>query len=121
MTKLDISAADDDPGGWLVAASDNVTAPTDSDGLYLLVARLNTVSGTAGEYTRAKIVLNSTDITMGVAVNAGGTNVGFTLTALLAVTAGDAVTIYAQRVGSGSPTVSVSSLQMVRLGDSYGS
>jgi len=121
MTKLDISAADDDPGGWLVAASDAVVAPTDADGLYLVVARLQTVSGAAGEYTRAKLIVNSSDLSMTVAVNAGGTNVGFTITDIVAVTAGDSFSVYAQRVGSTSPTVSVASLQMVRIGDSYGS
>jgi len=120
MTKLDLSAADDDPGGWLVAASDAAVAPTSADGLYLCVARLNTVSGAAGEYTRAKVVLNASDTTGGMAVNAGGTNVSFNLTDIVPITAGDSLTIYAQRVGSTSPSVSVTSFQMVRIGDSYG-
>ncbi len=120
MTKLDLSAADDDPGGWLVAASDAAVAPTGADGLYMCVARLNTVSGTAGEYTRAKVVVNSTDTTGGMAVNAGGTNVSFNLFDIIPITAGDSLTIYAQRVGSTSPSVSVVSFQMLRVGDSYG-
>ena len=45
LATLDLSTADDDPGGYLDAANDRIVIPTDGEGLYAISAHVNTVNG----------------------------------------------------------------------------
>jgi hypothetical protein len=122
MTQVRLDGAIEDPGGWLDASPlpGTAVAPTGSDGLYLLTCRVNTVNGTAGEFTRARIEVNGTPINYFIATNAGGTNIAFSVADVVTVTAGDIFTVSAQRIGSVSPSVTVNTFYLIRLGDAIG-
>lgn len=123
MTQLRLDSAVDDPGGWLDASPlpGNAEAPTGAGGLYLIVVRINTTNGTSGEFTRARIEVNGSSTTVGVAVQAGGSLVQFTMVDFLEVSAGDTFTVSAQKIGAGSnPDVAVGAFAMIRVADSIG-
>lgn len=116
---LNISVANDDPGGWL--DTNAAVCPTDGAGLYLVILVVNSVNGTAGDQTRAYIYLNGVSYATAIEDNAGGTNITVTVPALIPLTAGDVVSARAQKKGSGTdPTVQCKSLRIVALGFEYG-
>lgn len=116
---LNLSVANEDPGGWL--GTNQAIVPTDGAGLYLIILKVNSVNGTAGDFTRAYIYINGTAYASAIEENAGGTNIAVTCPTILALTAGDAITCRAQKKGSGTdPTVNVEALRIVALGFEYG-
>jgi hypothetical protein len=120
-TQIRLDAADSDPGGWNVATlPGNATAPTGSDGLYIMVARLNTVNGNSAEFTRGFVSINGAVHQTITVPNAGGTNVSFSLVDVIDVTAGDVFTLSAQRIGSTSVDVTCHSFRLVRIGNGIG-
>jgi hypothetical protein len=113
--------ADDDPGGWLDAANDRAVAPTGCEGLYLIVARFNTVDGTDGDQTMFGVYVNGSLVSSGFAVNDGGTNVPGLVVDMYDVAAGDVFQVKARKRGSGAnPTVTLTSFKAVRLGREFG-
>jgi len=121
--KCHMDTVNSDPAGFLDAANDQAEVPTGMDGLYLLVSRLNSVDGSAGDgfQTRQYIYVNGSAVASTVEDNAAGTNIVVTVTCLLSLTAGDIITVFAQRRGSGTnPTVQLISFQLLRLGSDYG-
>ncbi len=120
-SQLYLGLAHDDPGGYLDAANNRAEVPTDGEGLYLIIATVNGVNGTAGEQFRVFILLNGTNVASGVATSAGGTNIRLSVPTMQALTATDQLEVWGQRVGSGTtPTLTVPQFTMLRLTDSYG-
>lgn len=117
---IDLDVADNDPGGWLDAGSDQVEVPTGGDGLYGCAARFDTQNGTAGEYTRAYVYVNGVAVISSTAVNAGATHVPFTVFDYITLTAGDILQCFAQKVGATNVDVQVKSLTLIRHGDEVG-
>ena len=116
-----LDVATDDPAGFLDAVNDRVVVPTGGDGLYHIILKLDSVSGTAGDYTRAYLYLNGTAYASAIEENAGGVHIAVTVPALIPLTAGDILRVYAQLRGSGThPTVKTESLRFIRVGNEYG-
>lgn len=116
-----LDVATDDPGGFLDAVNDQAVVPTGGEGLYLMILKLDSVGGTAGDFTRAFIYLNGVAYASAIEENAGGTHIAVTVPALLPLTALDVIRVYAQKKGSGTdPTVKVESLRFIRQGAEYG-
>jgi hypothetical protein len=118
--KLGLTIATDDPGGYLVAGN-AAEVPAGGEGLYYMLLVVDSVNGTVGDQTRAFIYLNGAIYTHALEDSQGGTHIRVSVPAFIALTAGDQITAYAQRKGSGTdPTVYVQSLKMVRLGAEFG-
>lgn len=116
-----LDVATEDPAGFLDAANDQAEVPAGADGLYLMILRLNSVNGTAGDLTRAIIYVNGSPYASATEENAGGTNVTVTVPVLIPLTAGDIIRVYAQKKGAGTdPTVKVLDLRFIRVGNEYG-
>ncbi len=116
-----LDVATDDPGGFLDAANDQAVVPAGGDGLYLMILKLDSVGGTAGDFTRAYIYVNGSPYASAIEENAGGTHIAVTVPSLLPLTAGDIIRVYAQKKGAGTdPTVHVESLRFIRVGNEYG-
>lgn len=123
LSKMELNAVIEDPGGFLDAANNQVEIPTTREGLYTCFVRLRTVNGSAGAGlgTRAFLQLNGVAVSVGKEDNAGGSNVTFNIIWAGTLSAGDLLTVYAQRVGAGtSPDVTVQSLVLYRHGAEFG-
>lgn len=123
FSKQNLSIADDDPGGYLDAANNQIEVPTDGEGLYLASIVFNTVNGSAGAGfgTRSALRLNGTNVAWGKEDNNGGTNVTFNIVWLGILSAGDILSVYSQRIGAGtSPDVTVNVFDLVRIGAGFG-
>ena len=121
--KQNIDVADDDPGGFLDAANDQVVVPTDGGGLYVIFMQGRTVNGSIGTgfKTRFALNINGTSVALGNEDNEGGTNLQVPITWFGVLSAGDIVTVFAQRRGAGTnPSTSVDSLILIRLGAEFG-
>jgi hypothetical protein len=119
--QLPIDTAVDDPGGYVDIAGDRIVIPTGGDGLYNLSLSANTVTGATTSRTRVYIRINGAGIGQTTDDNEGGTNVQLALNRTRQLTAGDIVTAYAIKLGTGtSPSVSVTELMIVRLGAELG-
>ena len=118
---LFLDTADDDPGGWLDSANNRAEVPTDLDGLYLITATVDSVNGTAGDFTRIFLLVNGTAIASAIAINEGGTHVTAAIADIVTLTAGDLIALQAQKRGSGSNiTAYITKLKIVRLGRELG-
>jgi dihydroxyacid dehydratase/phosphogluconate dehydratase len=65
--------------------------------------------------------LNGSDVTIATVDNAGGTTVMLTLVAHVVLVAGDILTVYGEKIGSGSnPDVAIDSFVLYRVGAEFG-
>jgi hypothetical protein len=123
VSKLTLSVADDDPGGYLDAGNNQVEVPTGGEGLYAVFVRVTSVNGSSGSgrATRGFLRLNGSDVTIATVDNAGGTTVMLTLVAHVVLVAGDILTVYGEKIGSGSnPDVAMDSFVLYRVGAEFG-
>ncbi len=123
FSKMTLATVDDDPGGFLDAANNQIEIPTDKEGLYTLFSEFNTVNGSAGAGfgTRAALRLNGTNVAWGKEDNNGATNVTFNLIWQGVLAAGDILSFYTQRIGAGtSPDVTINSVVLLRIGAEFG-
>lgn len=123
LSKMSLSTADDDPGGYLNAANNRLVVPTGHEGLYAVFLKARSVNGSAGAgfQTRASIYKNGSGVAFDNDDNAGATNVIVTVIWIGDVSAGDIFEVYAQKRGSGTaPDVTVDALTIVRLGAELG-
>jgi hypothetical protein len=119
--QLDLSVADDDPGGFLNAVNDRAVVPSGGEGLYFLDVVMNSVNGDVGDAVRLYVYINGTVWKQQLEDSFGGVNVRIAATGLVALTAGDLITVFGQKKGSGTnPTVYVISFQLMRVGAEYG-
>ncbi len=122
-TQLNLDVVDEDPGGFLVAASDRITIPTGREGLYQVFVQGNSVNGSAGSgfQTRCFLLKNGATLSTGIEDNAGGTNEVVPITWIGTLAAADQLTVFGQRRGGGTnPSVSVLSFILVRIGAEIG-
>ncbi len=118
---LPLDTADEDPGGYLDAANDRVEVPADGAGLYLIVLRIQSDDGAAGDVTSVVLQLNGADIGRTNRENDGPTDVVIDLTVVEPLTTGDQVSVRARQFGSGARAdVRVRALTLVRLGAELG-
>ena len=116
---LDI--ANEDPGGYLDAPNDQAEIPVGGEGLYMGIVKLDSVGGTAGDFTRCYLYINGAQYASAIEENAGGTHIAVTVPWIEMLSAGDVLRVYAQKKGSGTdPTVFVNSFKLVRIGAEYG-
>ena len=123
LSKMTLSVADDDPGGYLDAGNNQVEIPTDGGGLYVAQVDGWSIDGSAGTgfKTRLLLDLNGTFVAAVSEDNNGGTTIYLPITWIYPLVAGDILSVYAQRIGAGtSPDVTVGSFVLVRIGDDFG-
>ena len=120
LARLDLSVVDDDPGGWLVAASDELEAPADTDGLYWGAGVVQVDEST--ERFRIALYHNGTKILSMLVQGEGSTSIQEAIgPRLFRIAAGDTVYFEAQRTtGSGSGELRVLSWTMLRAGSELG-
>jgi hypothetical protein len=119
--QLPIDTAVDDPGGFVDIVNNQIEIPTDRDGLYDLDLAANTVTGATTSRTRIYIRVNGAGIGQSTDDNEGGTNVQLALSRKRLLTAGDIITFWAIKLGTGtSPSVSITEAMIVRLGAELG-
>lgn len=123
FSKHALASVDEDPGGYLDAANNQIEVVTGGDGLWVLFIELNTVNGGAGSGngSRTALRLNSTNIAWGKEDNNGATNVTYNVTWVGLLSGGDILNIWSQKIGSGTaPDITVNSFVGVRLGAEFG-
>lgn len=121
VSTLDLSTADDDPGGYLDAANDRAVVPDDGEGLYILSVYANTVDGASTDRTRIFLQVNGSNIGQAIEDCSGGTNVAINVTTIVSLVATDQVRVRAQQLGSGARAdVSLQALHLHRTGAEYG-
>lgn len=121
--KINLDVADDDPGGYVDTANDQVEIPTNGEGLYHLSVRCTQTSGT-GSAWRFKIFINGSIYThINFDVNSDGSQtqnaIGIDLPDMAA---GDIVSIHGNKIGASGPdpNVSITHFQLRRVGAEYG-
>lgn len=118
--RLDLSTVVDDPGGFLVAASDQIEVPADADGLYLYggVMQIDESS----ERFRLRMYLNGTAVLAFYHDGDGSTAVVVPLgSELIELAEGDVVHFTGQRTsGSGSGELRVNRFTLLRVGYELG-
>jgi hypothetical protein len=120
-TNLPIDVAINDPGGWVDIVNNRLVAPAGADGLYIIMAVFNAVSGTANDTVRGIILLNGTQVITALADSDGGVHVVWNAIALVDVSAGDVFTFQSQKRGSGAnPSVQVQPASIIRIGAELG-
>lgn len=124
FSKHALDSVDDDPGGFLDAANNQVEIPTAREGLYLFDIEMLTVNGSAGagNGSRTALYINGTARAWGKEDNAGGTNVPYNVhLGPVTIAAGDILSIYSQKIGSGTaPDITVQRFSGVRIGAELG-
>lgn len=119
--RISFDTAVNDPGGFHDVVAGNLTVPTGGEGLYIMFLVVDSVNGTTGDETRAFLYINGVARAHSLEDNAGGTHIRITVSVLAQLTAGDIITAYAQKKGTGTnPTVYVESLRIARIGADYG-
>lgn len=119
--QMDLSTGDDDPGGWLDATNDRLVVPSGADGVYDWKIRATSTSGNTGTSVRLYLMLNGSEIAR--AQEDCDTGVQITINPAIDVdlTAGDVLTVRAQRIGSTpAPQVTVARMTLHRWGDEFG-
>jgi hypothetical protein len=120
-TNMPLDTAEDDPGGWLDAANDRIVVPADRGGLYLMTTRAISDNGEDTDETRVQTRVNGAEVFRTQLGNEGATAVHHVGALILALTAGDIITVRALQVGSGDRAdVEVRELAIVRLGAEIG-
>jgi hypothetical protein len=118
---LPVDTALEDPGGYVDTAGNRVVVPTGGDGLYLISVRVGTITGATTSDTRAFIYINGSQICAATTSNEAGTAIQIPMNMVDNLTAGDIVTVQAIKRGTGtSPSVSLLTLALVRLGAELG-
>lgn len=118
--RVDLSTATDDPGGFLVAASDELEVPTDGGGLYLISG---VVQIDETDYrVRIRVYLNGVAIMSLLEYGDGSSSVAIPLpTDLYELADGDVIYITAARTtGSGNVETRVLRLSLLRVGYELG-
>jgi hypothetical protein len=123
FSKHVLATVDEDPGGFLDAANNQVEIPTGKEGLYTVFVQMHTVNGSAGAGygTRAVLRLNGADVSYGKEENNGATNITFSIIWVGVLAAGDILSVYSQRIGAGTnPDVNVDAFVLYRVGAEFG-
>lgn len=121
VTQIPLDTADQDPGGFLDAAGDRLVIPTDREGIYDVICRLDVTSGVDGDGVRGYVRRNGGEITRGYEDSETGAQSILTMVTNAGFVAGDVVTVHAKKKGSGAnPTVLVSRLIILRRGQEIG-
>ena len=118
LAQLQLNTAVDDPGGWL--ASDSITLPAGSDGLYDVWLDAQTDNGSVGERTRVQLRVNGSGVQTFFIDNNGTTAETDARSFLVPLTAGDVVNVYAAKTGGTNPDVLVRALALIRRGSEIG-
>lgn len=119
--KLNLDNAVSDPGGYLVAASDQLEVPADGGGLYLIQVNADSDNGATSDETNIRLQINGVDRAKDQLAQEGSTAVTLDVTWVGMISAGDIISVRARQVGSGDRAdVRITSLTMVRLGDEMG-
>ena len=118
--RLDLSNVDDDPGGWLVIASDQLEAPTGGDGLYW-GAGIVQVDESSARF-RFVVYHNAVAAFSTLVEGEGSTSVQVPIGPMLfVIAAGDEIYFEAQRINaSGSGELRVITWTMLRAGSELG-
>jgi hypothetical protein len=118
LEQLQLNTAVDDPGGWL--ASDSITLPSGSDGLYTVFLDAQTDNGSVGERTRVQLRVNGAGVQTFFIDNNGTTAETDARSFLVPLSAGDVVNVYAGKTGGTDPDVLVRALAIIRIGSELG-
>lgn len=119
--KLNLDVADEDPGGYVVGASDQIEVPTNGGGLYQCLVQGFTDNGEADEQTNVQLQINGSTVAAAQVVQDGGTSVIWNISWGGLLAAGDIVSLRARQIGSGDRAdVQMSNLMLVRIGDEMG-
>lgn len=118
LAQLQLNTAVDDPGGWL--ASDSITLPSGSDGLYVVFLDAQTDNGSVGERTRVQLRVNGAGVQTFFIDNNGSTAETDARSFLVPLTAGDVVNVYGAKTGGTNPDVLVRALAIIRIGSELG-
>ena len=114
---LDMSVATDDPGGWLDAANDRQVVPTDADGLYTWFCRADSSVGVDGQHIRIYLFLNGAEFTRFQSDCDTGSTITISGMCHIDLVAGDVLTVYAAKKGSGAdPHVGLITSSVIRHG-----
>jgi hypothetical protein len=116
--QLQLNTSVDDPGGWL--ASDSLTLPSGSDGLYVVFLDVQTDNGSVGERTRVQLRVNGATAQAFFIDNNGSTAETDARSFLVPLTAGDVVNVYGSKTGGLDPDVLVRALAIIRIGSELG-
>lgn len=119
LTLLAIDTASSDPGGYADTANDRIVVPTNGEGLYTISSVHNSDTGTTGR-VRVYLFLNGSELMRSTEDSITGSVVTVTLSGHLQLTAGDVITFYGQRVGSGANPRVACVVSLIRLGVDYG-
>lgn len=121
LLKLHLDVADEDPGGYLDAANDQLEVPTDGGGLYLVSVTFRTDNGADTDETNVRLRINGADTGFAQVGNEGATAVFGTILVATILAAGDIISVYARQIGSGSRAdVDVIDCTVVRIGAEFG-
>ena len=119
---LPLDTVDEDPGGYLVAASDWIEIPADRGGLYLINPHFRSTGGTDGQVVLASYAINGAPV-MAVPIHCEtGAAVQGGISDIQTLAAGDLLNCQARKIPSGGadPDVQVWGFKLVRLGEEYG-
>ena len=116
--QLQLNTAVDDPGGWL--ASDKITLPSGSAGLYEYWLEVQTDNGDAAERTRVQLRVNGASVKSFFIDQDGTTAITDGRSGLLNLAALDEITVYGAKTGGVDPDVTVLSLAILRRGTEVG-
>lgn len=123
FSKMSLNHVNEDPGGYLDNANNQVEIPTGGEGLYIIDVTISTINGSAGAGfgTRAQLRLNGNGVAHGKEDNNGGTAVRFNLGCIRVLAATDILSVYCQKIGSGTaPDATVVDFTLVRIGAEFG-
>jgi hypothetical protein len=119
--KLNLDVADEDPGGYLVAASDQVEVPTGGGGLYLCNVVLTSDNGGTNDETNPRLQVNGVDVARDQENNEGTTAITLGISWMGVLAAGDIVSVRCRQNGTGDRAdVIIDSFVLIRLGDEVG-
>ena len=118
FAQLQLNTAVDDPAGWL--ASDALTVPTLSGGLYLWSLEISTDNGESDERTKYQLRINGTSHRSRQVSGEDTTAVFDGMSGLVDLSAGDVLTVYAAKSGGTNPDVLVRELSLIRQGSEIG-
>lgn len=119
--KLNLDVADEDPGGYLVVASDQVEVPAGGGGLYLCLISGNSDNGDAADETNPRLQVNGVDVARDQVQQEGATAVIWNIMWAGVIAAGDILSVRCRQIGSNARAdVLIESFILVRLGDEVG-
>lgn len=120
-TRLALDTVDDDPGGYLDAANDQIEIPTDGAGYYFLSATYLSDNGDDTDETRVHLMINGEFSVKSQIVNNNTVAVYDTLNWMGLLAEGDLLYFQALQVGSDARAdVRVTRCSLLRLGNELG-